>query len=74
MSKRTCETCGCWHPCDEYSSGRRLGECRAGRPELHFEVEHSYRGYWPDTVIDDWCGEHTGLRPAELPGPNRGDA
>lgn len=71
MPERTCNTCGCWKPCREWND-KRYGECRGHCPSLCFEAERSSCGYWPETREDDWCGDHTGLRSFDLPGPNRG--
>lgn len=53
-----CKTCKFF-----YSFGKVLGECRAHPPS--FESPHvndwntnDKRGYWPDVLENEWCGEY----------------
>ena len=68
---KTCDTCGCWHQLREYN-GVVYGECRAHSPVVCSDFEVTNAAFWPETASTDWCGDHTGLRHCELPGPERG--
>ncbi len=71
--RRTCATCRFWEPPDPGYLNISLGECRAQHPKRSgwWETGHGkmcddgqlrcpsrWRAGWPETVADQWCGEH----------------
>lgn len=60
-----CETCQFWQETGltkRWSRGaevqHRGGQCRVGPPQFLHSEESTTQGYWPLTLVSDWCGAH----------------
>ena len=66
----SCDTCPFWKPWNRQRYKAEVGSCRRNPPVGRYEeqiVTTSFRGHWPTTHDEDWCGEHPSMREA-LPG------
>lgn len=62
MDRPTCETCPFWRAEDEAEG--LPGECHRHAPtpvlrdELRMSDQPEWEAFWPETVADQFCGEH----------------
>jgi hypothetical protein len=52
--RATCETCAHWHPVEGHGLCRRVAPRDYRTPVMTTDRV----AIWPETLSDDWCGEH----------------
>jgi len=66
MSETTCKTCPWFYVESDDARMMNLHECHKNAPmEGHWSCGH-YLARWPETMPDDWCGEHPGRQARTL--------